>query len=120
MATDAQCAALYGATTNLAYTVNQLARTPRPPFDVPDQGALTKRSTDIADAARDFRGWDPGSVDGDALVRAGLSVKSAQVMVDTVNLELNNRYTKGDIYPAIDTAVADVRATYATRARGAA
>ena len=111
MATDAQCAALYGATTNLAYTVNQLARTPRPPFNVPDQVTLSKRSTDIADAARDFRGRDPGSVNDDPLVRAGLSVKSAQVMVDTVSLELNNHYTNAEIYSAIDTAVADVRAT---------
>lgn len=111
MANEAQCGALYLATTNLAYTVNQLARTPRPPFDIPDQAALTRRSTDIADAARDFRGRDPDSMEDAALVRAGLSVKSAQVMVDTVNLELNNRYTRTEIDEAIDTAVADVRAT---------
>ena len=73
-----------------------------------DQGALYGRSTDIANAARDFRNCDPAEVADDAVDRAALSVKRAQVMIDTIDLDLNNGYSAGDIYSAIDTAAQDV------------
>jgi hypothetical protein len=109
MADTGKCTTLYGATTNLAYTVNQLARTPRPPFSVADQDALSGRSTDVADAARSFRNRDPSDVSDDAVDRGAMSVKRAQVMIDTVNLRLDNGFTVDQLFSAIDTAADDVR-----------
>jgi hypothetical protein len=110
MADETKCTTLYGATTNLAYAVSQLARTPRPPFGVKHQQALSDRSTDVADAARDFRNRNPAQADDRAVDRGALSVKTAQVMIDTINLKLDNGYTPDQIFSAIDQAAADVRA----------
>lgn len=110
MADTGKCTMLYGATTNLAYTINQLARTPRPPFSIRDQGALSSRSTHAADAARSFRNRDPSDVSDAAVDRGAMSVKRAQVMVDTVNLSLDNGFTVDQLFSAIDIAADDVRA----------
>ena len=110
MADADKCAALYNATTNLAYTINQLARAPRPPFNSNDDNALSNRSTNVANAARNFRNRDPAVVSNDAVDRGARSVKKAQVMIDTIDLELDNGYSSAQVWSAIDQAAGDVAA----------
>lgn len=111
MADAGKCATLYNATTNLAYSINQLARAPRPPFNSGDDIALSNRSTNVANAARAFRNRDPEVVADDAVDRASRSVKTAQVMIDTIDLRLDNGYSSTQVFAAIDGAAADVTAS---------
>lgn len=111
MAADSnKCTALYLATAQLAYAISMLSMTPRPPFSVQDQHALSDTSTVLADAARVFRQRDPKEVDDAAVDRAVLSVKTAQVMLDTINLQLTTAFTSTDVMAAIGRAGGDVSA----------
>jgi hypothetical protein len=109
MPTDAnKCAALYSATTRLAYSISMLAITPRPPFAVADQETLYAKSTDIADAAKHLRGRDPNDMENAKVDEAALSVKKTQVMLDTIDVNLDNQFSKQSVIVAIDKAATQV------------
>lgn len=107
-ADPSKCATLYSATTRLAYSISMLAITPRPPFAVADQQTLYAKSTNVADAAKHLRGRDPNAIADANVDKAALSVKTAQVMLDMIDVNLDNRFSTQSVLAATDKATTDV------------
>jgi predicted lipid-binding transport protein (Tim44 family) len=110
MATTTSVSQLYGALTQLAYSVTQMAGTPILPFMPPDVPQLTGQATSLAALAMNVHNRDPDPMLQANVDSAIAHLQAAQSLFDIINNHPTNSLTSANVIATTNSAIASAQA----------